>query len=81
VTRHPARGQALLLRASHPPAASTTLLFALGALQPTLREAALVAAGVLLVAVLVQLVRLVRLPDEIETTDRPPISHTGPGSG
>lgn len=57
----------LLLRASHPPAASTTLLFALGALQPTLRDAALVAAGVLLVAVLGYVVRLARLPDEDAT--------------
>lgn len=52
----------ILLRASHPPAASTTLLFSLGALDSTWREAGLVIAGIVLVALLGYLVRLLRLP-------------------
>jgi len=39
-------------RARHPPAEATTLLFALGALQPELRSALAVAGGVALVALL-----------------------------
>ncbi|WP_313707104.1 HPP family protein [Massilia sp.] len=39
-------------KARHPPAEATTLLFALGAMQPDLRNALTVAAGVVLVTVL-----------------------------
>lgn len=52
----------ILLHASHPPAASTTLLFSLGALDSTWREVGLVLSGVVLVALLGYLVRLLRLP-------------------
>ncbi len=51
----------LLLRASHPPAASTALLIALGAFRTTLHDAGVLVAGVLLIAVLGELVRRVRL--------------------
>jgi hypothetical protein len=53
-------GIAPLLRASHPPAAATTLLVALGSLQ-TLNDAINVMVGVLIVAVVGELLRRVRL--------------------
>lgn len=40
----------LILRASHPPAAATTLLAALGSFRPTARDTAWVVVGVLIVA-------------------------------
>ena len=40
----------ILLRASHPPAASTTLLVALGSFKPTARDVAALVIGVLVVA-------------------------------
>ena len=49
------------LRASHPPAAATTLLVALGGLKATGTEAAAVAAGVLIVACLGEGLRRIRL--------------------
>ena len=49
-----------LLRAPHPPAASTTLLAALGSFHPTVRDATSVAFGVLVVAVLGELFRRAR---------------------
>ncbi len=48
-------------KASHPPAAATTLLISLGGLKATASEAAAVAAGVLIVAALGEGVRRVRL--------------------
>jgi hypothetical protein len=50
----------LLLRASHPPAASTTLLVALGSFKPTVRDATAVVLGVLIVAAAGELVRRAR---------------------
>lgn len=44
-------GATRLLHASHPPAASTSLLIALGAFSPTIRDAATIVMGVLLIAV------------------------------
>lgn len=49
------------LKASHPPAAATTLLISLGGLKATAGEAASVAAGVLIVAALGEGLRRVRL--------------------
>ena len=49
------------LRASHPPAAATTLLVALGGLRATASTAAAVAAGVLIIAALGEGVRRIRL--------------------
>lgn len=55
----------IALRASHPPAAATTLLVALGGFRATLRDAGAVVAGVLIVAAGGRLLRLVhdRAPD------------------
>jgi len=50
-----------LLKASHPPAAATTLLVALGGISPTWRGAGMIAAGVLVVAVLGLALRYLRL--------------------
>jgi hypothetical protein len=50
----------MLLRASHPPAASTTLLAALGSFHPTARDTLTVAIGVLAVAVVGELLRRLR---------------------
>lgn len=50
-----------LLKASHPPAAATMLLVALGGFEPTWRSAGIIVAGVLIVAVLGEAVRYVRL--------------------
>ncbi|QEH34790.1 HPP family protein [Aquisphaera giovannonii] len=49
-----------LLRASHPPAAATMLLVALGGFEPSWRSAAIVGAGVVILAVLGEGVRYVR---------------------
>ncbi len=51
----------LLLRASHPPACATTLLFALGGFAPTARVVSLVLAGVLLIGVIGEVLRRFRL--------------------
>lgn len=51
----------LSLRAQHPPAASTTLLAALGSFHPTWHDAALVLGGVAAVTVSGEAVRLWRL--------------------
>ncbi len=51
----------VLLRASHPPAVSTGLLVALGSIRPTPRDAVVVVAGVLLVAMLGEMLRRFRL--------------------
>ena len=49
-----------LLKATHPPAAATMLLVALGGFEPTWRSAGTVTAGVLLLAVLGEGVRYLR---------------------
>jgi hypothetical protein len=49
------------LKASHPPAAVTTLLFALGGFQPTLHETIVVTIGVLIVAIIGDILRQLRL--------------------
>ena len=50
-----------LLKASHPPAAATMLLFALGGFEPNARSVGIVVVGVLIVAALGEGVRYVRL--------------------
>ena len=50
-----------LLRASHPPASATTLLIALGGMQATLQEAGIICTGVVMLAVIGEGVRQVRL--------------------
>ncbi len=50
----------LLFRASHPPAAATTLLIALGGFRPTPREATNIAIGVLIVATVGEFLRRLR---------------------
>lgn len=50
----------MLLRASHPPAASTTLLASLGSFKPTPGDTLTVAAGVLAVALVGELFRRLR---------------------
>jgi CBS-domain-containing membrane protein len=54
-------GGSTVLRASHPPAAATTLLAALGGFAPTLRSTVAVLAGVLLTALFGELLRRWRL--------------------
>jgi hypothetical protein len=51
----------LVFRCSHPPSVATTLLFALGALSPTARAATEVLVGVVVVGVLGEGLRRVRL--------------------
>jgi CBS-domain-containing membrane protein len=51
----------LLLRASHPPACATTLLFALGGFAPTLHVVLTVLAGVLLIGLTGEVLRRFRL--------------------
>lgn len=51
----------LVFKASHPPAAATTLLFALGGFQPTLHETLIVTMGVLIVAVVGEVLRQLRV--------------------
>ncbi|MFC4638926.1 HPP family protein [Deinococcus hohokamensis] len=51
----------LLLRASHPPAAATTLLASLGGFPPTLRSILTVMSGVLLVTLCGEVLRRMRL--------------------
>lgn len=51
----------IALRASHPPAAATTLLVALGGFKPTWADAARVAAGALILATLGEGVRHARM--------------------
>jgi hypothetical protein len=50
-----------LLKASHPPAAATMLLVALGCFAPTWQSAGTIVAGVLILAVLGEAIRHVRL--------------------
>jgi hypothetical protein len=54
----------LVLHASHPPAASTTLLVALGTFKPTVRDAVTLVAGVLIVAAAGELLRRMRARGE-----------------
>lgn len=65
-----------LLKASHPPAAATMLLVALGGLPPTWRTAGTVAAGVLILAALGEGVRYLRLE-----VIKPPTPATTPTPG
>jgi HPP family len=51
----------LVLKASHPPAAATTLLVALGGFQPTRHETLVVTMGVLIVAVVGEVLRQLRV--------------------
>jgi hypothetical protein len=51
----------LAFRTSHPPAAATTLLVALGSFRPTLRDVASIIVGVLVVVVVGEAVRRLRL--------------------
>ncbi|MBL1178937.1 HPP family protein [Pantanalinema sp. GBBB05] len=50
----------LILKASHPPAAATTLLVALGGFKPTWRDASTIMIGVLIVAIVGELLRRLR---------------------
>lgn len=50
-----------LLKASHPPAAATMLLVALGAFEPSARSAGVIVVGVVIVAVLGEAVGYIRL--------------------
>jgi hypothetical protein len=61
----------LLFRVSHPPAAATTLLIALGAFAPTVHDITVIAVGVLLVAFTGEGLRRLRLPDPIQDVFRP----------
>lgn len=59
-----AAGMEMALNASHPPAASTTLLAALGTFKPTVRDTVTVIAGVLLIVVVGEVFRRLRVrPD------------------
>ncbi|WP_295618078.1 HPP family protein [Chamaesiphon sp. GL140_3_metabinner_50] len=51
----------LLLKASHPPAAATTLLFALGGFQPTRHETIVVIIGVFIVGITGEVLRQLRV--------------------
>lgn len=51
----------LLLRASHPPAAATTLLVTLGGFKPTVQNTLTVIIGVLIIATIGEKLRPIRL--------------------
>jgi CBS-domain-containing membrane protein len=51
----------LIMRASHPPAAATTLLVALGSCRPTVRDTVALVVGVLLLAAVGEALRRLRL--------------------
>lgn len=50
-----------VLKASHPPAAATTLLIALGGFKPTWQDVATIMIGVLIVAIVGEILRRIRL--------------------
>ncbi|MEG3437267.1 HPP family protein [Pannus brasiliensis CCIBt3594] len=52
-----------LLKASHPPAAATTLLIALGGVKPVWRDAVTIAVGVIVVAIVGEFFRRFRMGD------------------
>lgn len=52
-----------LLRASHPPAAATTLLIALGAFKLTLHDAIMITVGVAIVSAVGELLRILRFQE------------------
>ncbi len=54
-----------VLKASHPPAAATTLLVALGGFKPTWQDAATIMIGVLIVAIAGEMLRRFRLKGRI----------------
>ncbi|HEY9642661.1 MAG TPA: HPP family protein [Coleofasciculaceae cyanobacterium] len=54
-----------ILKASHPPAAATTLLLALGGFKPTWQDAATVMIGVLIVAIAGEMLRRFRVKGTI----------------
>jgi CBS-domain-containing membrane protein len=58
-----------LCHASHPPAAATTLLIALGSFKPTVRDAVIIMTGVLIVALIGEGIRWIRLR---QTPRQPP---------
>jgi len=58
-----------LARASHPPAAATTLLISLGGFRPTVHDALTIAAGVLVVAVVGEALRRLRLGPALRRSD------------
>lgn len=62
----------LALRAQHPPAASTTLLAALGSFHPTWHDTGLVVGGVAAVAVAGEVVRQLRLRWQLGIEAGPP---------
>ncbi|HLZ71807.1 MAG TPA: HPP family protein [Dehalococcoidia bacterium] len=62
----------LLLRASHPPAVSTSMLLALGSFRPTWHDALTIAVGVLVVALTGELLRRARLGNAPGATPRDP---------
>ncbi|MCU0551295.1 MAG: HPP family protein [Leptolyngbya sp. Prado105] len=51
---------ALALKASHPPAAATTLLFSLGGFKPAFADVAVVVIGVLIIAIVGEILRQIR---------------------
>lgn len=54
----------MLLHASHPPAAATTLLFSVGVIEPNWKGAVAVIVGVSIVATLGEMARLLRLGEK-----------------
>ncbi len=62
-----AEGSVLLADASHPPASATTLLVALGAFRPTVSSALDIVAGVVIVAVVGEVFRRLRLGGRLDT--------------
>jgi hypothetical protein len=54
-----------ILKASHPPAAATTLLVALGGFKPTWQDAATVMIGALIVAIVGEMLRRFRVKGTI----------------
>lgn len=61
----------VVLRAAHPPGAATTLLASLGSFKPTLAQTVQVAVGVLIVAIVGEVVRRARLREVGRSTELP----------
>jgi hypothetical protein len=56
----------IVLKASHPPAAATTLLVSLGGFKPTIADVTHVAIGVLIVAIAGEFLRQLRVKGKTE---------------
>jgi hypothetical protein len=69
----------LVLRVSQPPAASNTLVIALGAIRPTLHDVTAMIVGVLILAASGELIRRIRLSATQQNHDGTAMTHPADG--